>query len=99
MNRIPVDVDPTAARYMQQEVRRSWDEACRCRIADVGEECYRGKIMFVFETPDESDTAFGYGTSIIHAKCGRPVYRGTDQVRAEEKAGIVIPSEWAFFNR
>lgn len=99
MDRIRVDVDPLAAKFMQEEVRRDWSDACTCKIADVAEECYRGKTMYVFETAEESGTDFGYGTARVHAKCGRPVYVDEQQFRAEIKAGIQISSQWEFFNK
>ena len=99
MKKIRMQVDPAAARYMQQEVRREWSEACTCKIADPAEECYRGKIMYVFETAEESGTAFGHGTARVHTKCARPVYVDEQQYKAEIKAGILIPSQWEFFNR
>jgi len=95
MDRIRVDVDPTAAHYMQKEIM--WDRAdlCTCKIPDLSAECYRGNIIYVLETPEESGTVFGYGTAIVHAICKRPVMFTEDQMRA---AGS-ISSRWQFFNR
>lgn len=43
---------------------------CECLIQNAIEECYRSEKIFTFPLDDE----FGFcSTSIVHAKCNRPL--------------------------
>lgn len=93
--KIRVEVDPLAAKFMQKEIRWDRAELCQCKIANPAEECYSNGIFYIIDTPEESGTLAGYATAYVHHGCGKPVLFTAEQMRALPP----MLSKWEFFNK